>query len=97
MAAGEWLQYTVKAEAAATYTLRARVAADGPGGTFHVEAGGVDVSGPIAIPDTGGWQTWTTVEARVRLRAGVQVLRLVLDANGPTGVFGNVNYLEVVR
>ncbi|MBP7570882.1 MAG: carbohydrate-binding protein [Acidobacteria bacterium] len=97
MAAGEWLQYTVKAEAAATYTLRARVAADGPGGTFHVEAGGVDVSGPIAIPDAGGWQIWTTVEARVRLRAGVQVLRLVLDANGPTGVFGNVNYLEVVR
>ena len=97
MTAGEWLAYTVNVGAAGTYRLQVRVASPGAGGTFHVETGGASVSGPITIPNTGGWQTWTTVEVPVTLRAGVQVLRLVLDANGPTGVFGNVNALTFAR
>jgi probable HAF family extracellular repeat protein len=91
MAAGEWLNYTVNIAAAGTYTLTARVAADGPGGTFHVEFGGADKTGAMAIADTGGWQNWTDVTAVVALSPGVQSMRIVLDANGPTGVFGNVN------
>lgn len=94
MTAGEWLAYTVQVAAPGTYTLQVRVAAAGEGGRFHVEAGGRDVSGPLVIPNTGSWQRWTTVKAPVRLSTGVQVLRLVLDANGPGGVFGNVNWLS---
>ena len=45
------------------YTLDARVASQGPGGVFHVELDGVDVSGPMTVPDTGGWTTWRTVTA----------------------------------
>jgi hypothetical protein len=77
--------------------MRVRVAAAGAGGRFHLDAGGRDVSGPLTIPNTGGWQNWTTVEAPVTLAAGVQAVRLVLDANGPTGVFGNVNFLTFAR
>jgi len=93
MAASEWLLYTVNAASAGSYTLRVRVAANGAGGRFHLEAGGRDVSGPMNIPNTGGWQNWVTVEAPVTLAAGVQTLRLVLDANGTGGVFGNINSL----
>ena len=94
MAGGEWLAYTVNVPAAGTYSLQVRVAANGSGGRFHLEAGGVDVSGPLIIPNTGGWQIWTTLNVPVVLPAGVQTLRLVLDANGPTGVFGNINWLR---
>ena len=95
MAAGEWLNYSVDV-AAGIYTIEARVASNGPGGTFHIEANGSNVTGPMNIPDTGGWQAWRTIaKSGVSLKAGRQTLRVVLDANGLTGVFGNLNYLRI--
>jgi hypothetical protein len=75
--------------------LTARVAAAGAGGTFHVEFGGVNRTGARTIPNTGGWQAWTDVTATMTLNAGVQSMRFVADANGPTGVFGNLNSLRL--
>ena len=95
MGAGEWLKYTVTVPTAGAYTIRARVAVPGAGGRFHIESNGVDRTGPMTIPNTGGWQVWTTISATANLPAGQQVLRLVLDANGSSGLFGNINWLEV--
>jgi predicted amidohydrolase len=95
MAPAEWLKYTVSVTTAGTYRLTVRVACDGPGGTVHVEFGGTDVTGPLVIPNTGGWQTWTDVTATVTLPAGVQPMRFVVDRAGPTGVVGNLNYIRV--
>ena len=95
--AGEWLKYTVNVGAAGTYDLEIRVASAGAGGTFHVEANGVDRTGPLTIPDTGGWQSWTTIrKTGVSLGAGQQVWRVVMDANGSTGSVGNINYIRLV-
>jgi hypothetical protein len=91
MSAGEWLAYTVDVASSGTYRLDVRVASAGTGGTFHLEANGIDLSGPLVIPNTGSWQQWRTVTASVTLPAGRRTLRLVLDANGPGGVFGNIN------
>lgn len=94
--AGEWLNYTVNVTTAGTYTIEARVASSGTGGTFHIEANGVDKTGPISIPDTGGWQMWTTVtKTNVSLSAGSQVWRLVFDSAGPGGAVGNLNYIRL--
>jgi predicted amidohydrolase len=93
--AGEWLNYTVTVAAAGTYNIRVRVAAPAAGGTFHIESNGADRTGPITIPNTGAWQAWTTINATASLPAGQQVLRIVADTSGPTGVFGNINWLEV--
>jgi hypothetical protein len=94
--AGEWLRYSVNVGTAGTYNLDLRVASGGTGGTFHVEANGVNVSGPITVPNTGGWQAWQTIRvAGVRLVAGAQVLRLVMDTNGPTTAVGNFNWLSI--
>ena len=81
---GEWVNYTVNVATAGTYDMEFRVASSGTGGTFHVDIGGVNKSGPIAIPNTGGWQTWTTVrKTGIALSAGTQIIRLVMDAIGP--------------
>ena len=81
-AAGEWLKYTVSA-AAGTYTVSFRVSAAGAGGHFHLEdASGKDLTGPITVSDTGGWQKWATVSATVALPPGKQVLKLVEDSGG---------------
>ena len=97
MAPGEWLKYTVNVTAAGPYDIELRAAASGSGGTFHIEMNGTNVSGPLTVPNTGGWQSWTTLTSpNVTLSAGQQVLRLVVDSPGPTGVTGNINWIRVV-
>lgn len=62
---GDWMKYTVNATAPGPYALQARVASASGGGSFYVEVGGSNVTGVINVPATGGWQTWSTLPARV--------------------------------
>jgi hypothetical protein len=81
LAPGEWLEYSVDVGTAGTYEVAFRVASAMTGGTFHLESGGADVSGPITAPGTGGWQAWQTVSAAgVVLAAGPRELRIVFDS-----------------
>ena len=96
MFAGEWLKYSVNVATAGAYDIEARVASAGAGGTFHIEVDGLDKTGPIAVPSTGAWQSWTTVRIpNITLNAGPQLWRLVLDTNGATTAVGNLNWLRV--
>ena len=85
---GEWLRYSVNVQQPGTYTVRFNVACPAPGGTFHLEMNGTDVTGPLTIPNTGGWQAWQTVAATVALSQGPQQATLVVDADGANS-FGN--------
>ena len=94
--AGEWLKYTVNVGAAGPYDIELRVASSGVGGTFHIEVDGVDKTGPLVVPYTGGWQSWSTLRTSgVSLSAGTQVWRVVMDANGATGGIGKFNWFRV--
>ena len=94
---GEWLTYTVNVAAAGTYSLETRVAGIGTGGRFRVEVDGVDRTGPIAVPHTGGWQTWQTITTPgIALAAGVRVIRVVLTTAGTSGGVGNFNWFRFV-
>ena len=93
VAAGEWLAYDVEIEETGVYALTARVATIYSGRHFHIELDGVDVSGPVAVPNTGGWQTWADVTTEgVNLTAGKYELRIVMD----TANF-NLNYIDWER
>ncbi len=95
--AGEWLEYAVDVVESGSYTVEVRVASKGPGGTFHLEFGGADRTGPLAVPDTGGEQAWKSVsKAGVALSGGEQVLRLAMDKEGPGGTVGRFNYIRVL-
>jgi hypothetical protein len=97
MAVGEWLKYTVNVGTSGTYDLEFRVAANGSGGTFRLEVDGVDKTGTMTIPNTGGWQNWTTVRRTgVSLNAGQQVWRFLVLGTGSTGIVGNVNWIRLV-
>ncbi len=85
-AAGQWFRYTVNVTSAGTYTVNFLVA-DGSGAAvadaFHIsDSAGTDLTGSVAVPNTGGWETWTTVTATVTLPAGVQTLTLNQDSAG---------------
>jgi carbohydrate binding protein with CBM6 domain/calcineurin-like phosphoesterase family protein/purple acid phosphatase-like protein len=95
---GEWLQYTVNVTVDAQYDLMLRLASTGSGGVLHLDVDGVNATGAIQVPNTGGWQAWSTVTVgQVPLRAGTRRLRLAFDANGSTGGVANVNRLELTR
>jgi hypothetical protein len=95
-AAGEWLNYSVTVATAGTYDFDVRVASGGAGGKFHIEVNGADKTGALTVPNTGGWQTWTTIiKTGIVLSAGSQTVRLVMDGNGSTGAVGNFNWIQV--
>jgi hypothetical protein len=96
--AGEWLKYTVAIAATSTYKFEARVANPATGGAFRVEVDGVDLFGPIAVPNTSGWQTWQTVTtAAVPLTAGQRVVRIVFASSGNSTGVGNYNWFRFVE
>lgn len=95
--AGEWLQYTVTTTTTGTYTLSFRVSSNAAGGTFHMDIDGVNATGTMTIPATGGWQTWTTLtKTNVSIASGTRVFKLNMDTNGANGTsVGNFNYISV--
>ncbi|MGI4787476.1 MAG: carbohydrate-binding protein, partial [Janthinobacterium lividum] len=90
-ATGEWLKYTINVTAAGYYAFQLRTAS-GVAGSAHIEIDGVNVTGPIAVPSTGNWDTFTTLSTTgTNLTAGVHVMRLYWDAGGP-----DINWISLV-
>ncbi len=89
-AAGQWFKYTVNVATAGTYTIGLRLAAPtAVTDALHIaNSAGTNLSGNVAAPATGGYQTWTTVVATVTLTAGTQTLTVDQDSGG-----WNINFL----
>jgi hypothetical protein len=86
---GEWLNYTVNVATTGSYTLQLRVASINSGKSFHIAMDGANVSGSIAVPNTGGWETWQTVTVNnVSLTSGQHIMQIYMDTDG-----FNINYL----
>src|SRR5207244_6080220 len=95
-AAGEWLNFLLNATVDGIYTLQARVASSGDGGTFHLEFDGANKTGAMTNSNSGGWQTWRALtKTNISLSAGPHVMRLVMDSNGANGTIGNFNYFTL--
>jgi lysophospholipase L1-like esterase len=84
---GQWFRYSVNVATAGAYTVGVRVgsatAVGATGGSLHLQnATGTNLTGTVNAPGTGGWQTWTTVNATATLPAGQQVLTVFQDTGG---------------
>jgi hypothetical protein len=85
---GDWMDYRVNVASAGSYTIGFRVASATGGGQAQLRSGST-VLATANIASTGGWQTWTTVNATATLAAGVQTLRV----HAATGGF-NINWIQ---
>lgn len=93
---GEWVLYTIDVKQAGTYTLDLRLSNADPGAKLHVEIGGVDVTGPVTVPDTNNFNTLTTVRRTITLAEGESVLKLSFDVgSGPTRSVAGVDWLRL--
>ena len=89
-AAGEWLAYDMRVPTAGTYTFALRVATPSNGRSVQLQLDGANLGAPVAIPNTGGYQAWTTVTVVRQLPAGDHELRLVTSTTNM-----NLNYLNI--
>ncbi|MDC0712508.1 family 43 glycosylhydrolase [Stigmatella sp. ncwal1] len=76
VSSAEWLEYTVNVATSGTYTVSARVATQtANGSSLRIAFDGQQV-GTLAVPNTGEWQTYTTVSTQVNLQAGTHVIQV---------------------
>ena len=89
--AGDWMVWDVNLPSSGTYTVSYRVASLNGGGSFQLEkAGGSPIYGSLSVPNTNGWQNWTTISHQVNLSAGQQQIAIYT----PNGGF-NLNWIEI--
>lgn len=91
MCANEWIEYTVDVAATGLYRIEFRVASQLDGGQLHLAFDGVDKTGSVTAPGTGGWQNWTSAYTTAQLDAGEQIMRFI-NSSG-TGEY-NLNYFD---
>ncbi|MFS1524326.1 cellulase family glycosylhydrolase [Microbulbifer sp. 2304DJ12-6] len=89
--AGDWMSYKISVPSSGGYTVSYRVAAMGTGGVLQLERrGGSPVYGQLDIPNTGDWQSWTTIQQTVQLDAGEQEIAIAV-----LGPAWNLNWLDI--
>jgi predicted esterase len=88
---GDWMDYTINAPSAGVYTFRLRVASQQNGGQLQIKRG-TTVLATVNVPNTGGWQTWVTINGNASLVAGVQTIRIQSSAFSSW----NINWFEFV-
>lgn len=89
----DWMIWDVDLPTTGTYTIEYRVASQNGGGSIQFEkAGGTEVYGTIDVPNTGGWQTWTTISHTVTLNAGAQQIAIYAQSGG-----FNINWLQITQ
>jgi hypothetical protein len=77
---GEWLAYTIKVPTTGKYNIHIYAASAFTSSSFHAQIDGVNVTGNVAVPTTGGWSTYKWVgKSNVPLEAGVHVLKVFAD------------------
>ena len=87
---GEWLAYTVEVEHTGTYNLAIRYATPYNDRFAHLEMDGVNITGAVSLPITGGFQNFQSKNVTgLALKKGIYIMRFQFDANGI-----NLNYLN---
>lgn len=79
----EWTLYTINVKDSGSYQIGARVSSNLTSGSLHFEIDNNDVTGLMSVPNTGGWQTWTTLLSKqFNLTAGIHYLKFFVNSAG---------------
>ncbi|MBB5634957.1 gliding motility-associated-like protein [Pedobacter cryoconitis] len=72
---GDWMDYKVNAVTAGTYQFKLRLSSIATTGRVEVLSNGHSLAS-LAVPNTGAWQTYSTVSTFIDLPKGQQTLRI---------------------
>lgn len=92
--AGEWLQYTINANAPSElYDFNFRVASPNGNGQFYLEVDGNQATDLLNVPNTGAWQNYVNISANnIAISQGQHIIRLRFVSAGL-----NINYMEAIE
>jgi beta-glucanase (GH16 family) len=90
---GDWMAYPAITFTGGTYKIEYRVASPNTGGKLSadLDAGAIQL-GQVTIPNTGGWQNWTTVSHTVTIPAGSHRFGIYAAQGG-----WNINWIKITR
>jgi glucose/arabinose dehydrogenase/PKD repeat protein len=92
VAKDEWLKYTARVNTTGNYTINLRIASPYNTRKLHLEVDGVNITGSVNIPNTGGFQAWQTLALpNIALTQGVHTITLYFEENDI-----NINKMEFV-
>jgi hypothetical protein len=76
-----------------SYKIEYRVASQNGGGRLSqdLNAGSI-VLGAVDVPNTGGWQNWTTISQTVNINAGTYNFGIYAAAGG-----WNINWFRITK
>jgi beta-glucanase (GH16 family) len=91
---GDWMAYSnITIPTTGTYKIEYRVASLRGGGRLSLDLNaGSTVLGYLDIPNTGGWQNWTTVSHNVTINAGTYNFGIYAQASG-----WNLNWFRITK
>lgn len=91
--ANDWMAYNIDIPYSGSYKIEYRVASPSSNGRIKLEVyGGGKEYGQINVPNTGGWQNWTTISHVVNLDAGNHDLAVVAAQGG-----WNINWIKISK
>jgi len=79
---GDYMNYNVNVPAAGSYTISYRVASVNSTGQIVIGVNGTDLTAPLSVPNTGGWQNWTTITVTANLPAGNSPVTIFAKTGG---------------
>jgi len=89
---GDWMAYAITVSTAGSYTIQYRVASPNSNAVLSADYNaGANQLGTVAVPNTGGWQNWTTISQTVTLPAGSYNLGVFAQVGG-----FNLNWINIV-
>lgn len=77
--AGEWEKYTVQVATTGWYVIETHAASPANNAAYHIEFDGVNLTGLVKIPNTGGYQNYTRVYSTVYLTAGRHIMTFYVE------------------
>lgn len=91
--AGDWMAYTgINFPSSGAYKVEYRIASpSGASLSLDLNSGSIQL-GTLAIPATGGWQTWQTVSQVVNVTAGTYSVGVYAPAGG-----WNINWIRITK
>jgi beta-glucanase (GH16 family) len=95
LADGDSLDYLLNVQTSGRYAMDLRVASDAPvNGRAILSADSQTVTSDL-IPNTGGWQAWTTLTiGEITLPKGLVPLKVIIETPSPNQDAYNLNWIE---
>ena len=91
---GDWMAYSnINIPVSGSYRVEYRVASPNATGQLSLDLnGGATILGYVNIPNTGGWQNWTTVSHTVNINAGTYSFGIYAQSGG-----WNINWWRITK